>query len=145
MDMTQLSRTLSSMKGLSGSGNLLSYVVSKVEGLVSTMEPGDYVRSDTNTALAAPVSTDLWYLFYHDNLLERCLEEDNAEDKNLFDYTSRLGEYFSFFDALTGLKPLKVLPDLNDQLSVEEGFGEIIPSQYENNGIYWINRIAFEL
>jgi hypothetical protein len=142
-DREQLSRVLSSLKGLSGSGNVLPYLVSKIEGLVSTMEPGDFVRTNTNTALAVPVSADLWYLFYNDNLLKELLPE--GEDKNRFNYSPYLDEYFSFLGDLPGLKPLKVLPDLEDNLGIEEGFGEIIPSQYQNNGIYWINRIAFEL
>lgn len=139
-----LSQILSSLKGISGSGgNLLSYIVSKVEGIVTTLDPGDYVRSSTGSISAAPISTDVWYLFYDSNLLE--VHATESEDKKHFDYTDTLSEYFGFFDDLTGLKPLKVLTDLKDQLSVEEGFGEIIPSQYENNGIYWINKIAFEL
>ena len=144
-DKEQISRILASMKGLSGGSNILSYAVNKIEGLVATMEPGDFVRSKTGHVTAAPVASDLWYLFYHDNLLEDFLSEGNTENKKYFEYAPYLAEYLSFLGILPGLKPLKVLTDLNKQLSIEEGFGEIIPAQYANNGIYWINTMAFEI
>jgi len=141
-DKEQIARILASMKGLAGSGNALSYFVDKIDGLVATMEPGDFVRSDTNTASSVPIAYDLWYLFYHDNLMQKYY---NAwEDFKHYDYTPYLAANLSFLSPLTGLKPLKVLTDLKDQLGIEEGFGEIIPTQYANNGIYWINTIAFE-
>jgi hypothetical protein len=144
MSKEQVARIIASMKGLAGSGNILSDAVSKIEGLVAAMDPGDFVRSETNTAVAAPVSHDLWYLFYHDNLLRKYHADETADFKH-YKYDTDLSTIYGFLNTLTGLKPLKVLTDLKEQLVVEQGFGEIIPSQYENNGIYWINTIAFEL
>jgi hypothetical protein len=144
MSKEQIARQLASMKGLAGSGNVLSYFVEKMTGLVATMEPGDFVRSDTNTVSAAPVATDLWYLFYHDNFLKKYHLNETGADFNHYKYSSYLTSNLSFLSSLTGLKPLKVLTDLAD-FEVEEGFGSIIPNQYTNNGMYWVNTIAFEL
>lgn len=150
-DKEQLSRILASMKGLAGSGNVLSYLVDKIDGLVATMEPGDFVRSDTNTASSVPVAADLWYLFYHDNLMEKYQQDNTVED--VPKYKSCLTTYLSFLkllkpydtsDAEGYLKPLKIITDLA-QLEIKEGFGEIIPTEYKKNGVYWINTIAFEL
>lgn len=138
-----IARAIAAMKGLAGSGNALSYFVDKIEGLVATMEPGDFVRSDTNTAVAAPIATDLWYLHYHDNLLKKyCVDEEDA-DFNHYKYAPYLAANLSFLSSLTGLKPLKVMTDLKD-LDIKAGFGSIIPNEYKNNGIYWINTAAFE-
>lgn len=142
MDKEQVSRQLASMKGLAGSGNILSYFVEKIEGLVATMEPGDFVRSDTGNVSAAPVAADVWYLYYNENLLQGYFS--TGPDFLHFDYSDYLAENLAFLELLPGLKPLKVLTDL-DSLDIEEGFGSIIPSQYENNGMYWVNTLAFEL
>lgn len=143
MDKEQIARQLASMKGLAGSGNVLSYLVDKIEGLVATMEPGDFVQGDTGTTSAAPVAADLWYLHYHDNFLKKYYA-DMSEDFKHFKYGPYISVNLSFLSRLTGLKPLKVLTDLAD-LGIEEGFGSIIPSQYENNGMYWVNTLAFEI
>lgn len=145
-DKEQIGRLIASMKGLAGSGNILSDLVSKVEGLVATMDPGDFVQSDSNIMMAAPVATDLWYLLYHDNLLKKYHADDAGADFNHYDYSGYLNENLDFLNKLTGLKPLKVLTDLA-QLSTDVSqsvFGKLYSAQYENNGIYWINTVAFE-
>ena len=142
MDKEQIARQLASMKGLSGSGNILSYLVEKIEGLVATMEPGDFVRSKTGSVSAVPVAADVWYLHYHENLLQGYFSP--GPDFLHYNYSDYLESNFDFLSRLTGLKPLKVLTDL-EALEIEEGFGSIIPSQYENNGMYWVNTLAFEL
>lgn len=142
MNREELARKLESMKGLSGSGTVLSNAVRKLADFVGTMEPGDIVAGDNISA--APIATDLWYLSYHQNFL-KVYYEDTRADFNHLDYSTYLAGKMSFLDYLTGLKPLKVLCDLEDQFEIEEGFGEIIPTQYTNNGIYWVNKAFFEL
>jgi len=72
-------------------------------------------------------------------------------DFNHYNYSDYLSSALSFLNYLPGIKPLKVLTDLKEQLNVDPGylsvfgFDVIIPSQYENNGIYWINTLFFEL
>lgn len=145
MDREQLARIISSMKGIAGSGNVLSHVVSRFENIVATMDPGDYVAKDT--ASAAPVATDLWYLWYHDNVLQKFYSEDTSADFRHYDYSAYLSDNLSFLNRLEGLKPLKVLTDLS-QLSTDvsqDVFGKLYSAEYQNNGIYWINTMAFEL
>jgi len=145
-DKEQIARIIASMKGLAGSGNILSDLVSKIDGFIGAMEPGDFVRSSTNTKMAVPVAADLWYLFYHDNLLKKYHVDEDADFKH-YDYSGYLSDNMSFLDLLTGLKPLKVLTDL-EQLSTDISqsvFGKLYSAEYANNGIYWINTMAFEL
>ena len=139
----QIARALASMKGLAGSGNVLSKLVSDISDIVMTMEPGDFVNTASGQKSAAPVATDLWYLFYHDNFLKKYYADQSGDFKH-FKYAPYISTNLSFLSSLTGLKPLKIFSDLND-LVVEEGFGEIIKPQYANNGMYWINTIAFEI
>jgi len=140
----QIARILSSMKGLSGSGNVLSQVISGISDIIMTMEPGDFVNTSDKQVSTAPVASDLWYLFYHDNFLKKYHADETGADFKHYNYTSYLSTNLSFLSSLTGIKPLKVLSDLSD-LVIEEGFGSIIPTQYANNGMYWINTAAFEL
>ncbi len=160
-DKEQLSRILASMKGLAGSGNVLSYLVNQIDGLVATMEPGDFVRSDTGTASAAPLATDLWYLFTHANFMARYFDPKTGTpitpstsgsysnaDADHYDYRPYMAENLSFLTKLPGLKPLKVLRDLAKQLSIDTAldvYDMKVKTQYQNNGIYWINTLAFEL
>jgi hypothetical protein len=144
----QIGRLIASMKGLAGSGNILSEVVGKVGDVILSMDPGDFVQGQGNVTMSAPVATDLWYLFYHDNLLKKYHADDAGADFNHYDYSEYLDEVMSFLSALTGLKPLKVLTDLDKQLEIgisQSVFGKLYSAQYTNNGIYWINTIAFEV
>jgi len=145
-DKEQIGRLIASMKGLAGSGNILSDLVGKIEGLIGMMEPGDFVQSDTGIKMAAPVASDVWYLFYHDNFLKKYYA-DMSEDFKHFKYGPYISVNLSFLSRLAGLKPLKVLTDL-EQLSTDISqsvFGKLYSAEYEHNGIYWINTIAFEL
>lgn len=136
------------MKGLAGSGNILSEVVSRVGDVVLSMDPGDFVQGNGNVTMAAPVASDLWYLFYHDNLLKKYYVDDKGADFQHYDYSEYLEEAMSFLEPLTGIMPLKVLTDLDKQLEIgisRSVFGKLYSAQYESNGIYWINTMAFEL
>lgn len=146
-DKEQIGRLIASMKGLSGSSNILSYLVSKMDEFVGAMEPGDFVRSETNTMTAAPIATDVWYLYYNDNLLKKYYIDDTGADFKHYKYAPYLASHLSFLNSLTGLKPLKVLTDLT-QLTTDVSqsvFGKLYSAEYANNGIYWVNTTAFEL
>lgn len=141
--MNLLIERLKSLKGLaSGAGVVYGEVMARRPDFYGTMEPGDMTR--TNQVMAAPVAHDLWYLWFHENFL-KIYHEDAVEDFNHYDYSDYLTNQMSFLSFLTGLKPLRVLTDLKDQFEVTEGFGSIIPTQYEANGIYWVNKAFFEL
>ncbi len=152
----EIANRIASMKGLAGSGNILSNAIEHLENALLTLEPGDMVRTRTKTAVAAPVAYDLWYLYYNVNLMQKFydLKDINgiAVDFRYFDFTTYLNNNLGFLSKLAGLKPLKVLTDLDKQLSVFKP-GETEHSydivnwnyQYKNNGIYWINLMAFEL
>ena len=148
MNKEDVIRKLESMKGLAGSGTVLSEVVRKLNDFVGTMEPGDLVDSKRGVATAAPVAYDLWYLFYHQNFMRKYYttgtEQDHKED-----YATYLSDKLSFLNTLPGLKPLKVLLNLAKDLTVHqyERFDSVWDKHqvYTNNGIYWINSIFFEL
>lgn len=149
MKREELAQKLESMKGLSGSGTVLSETIKKIADYVGTMEPGDLIAG-TNVS-AVPIAYDAWYLFYHQNMMKKYYIDVAGADFNHYKYDTYLSQNLSFMDYLTGLKPLKVLPDIKQQLTVSPGaiseldLEVIIPSQYKNNGIYWINTIFFEL
>jgi len=145
MNREELARKLESMKGLSGSGTVLSNAVRKLADFVGTMEPGDIVAGDNISA--APTGYDLWYLWYHQNLMQKHYADQEADFKH-YDYSAYLSNNLSFLSYLPGLKPLKVLTDLKQQLSTkirDDVFGNLVEAQYKANGIYWINTIFFEL
>ena len=150
----EIANRIASMKGLAGSGNILSNAIEHLENALLTLEPGDMVRTRTKTAVAAPVAYDLWYLYYNVNLMQKFydLKDINgiAVDFRYFDFTTYLNNNLGFLSKLAGLKPLKVLTDLDKQLSVFKP-GETEHSydivnwnyQYKNNGIYWIKPDGF--
>lgn len=145
MDKRDLTDLVNSLKGISGTGNVLGQLVKNVSDMVMTMEPGDYVQG--NTVMTAPTSYDLWYLWANANMLANYYTHTNVENK-YFDYSVYLAENLSFLTRLTGLKPLKYLSDLKHDLQAdisENVFGELLSAEYHNNGIYWINTLAFEL
>ena len=140
---------INSLKGISGSGNILSKVVERATDILHTLEPGDIAGQEK--ASAAPIASDLWYLFYHQNLMQKYYSDVLGADFKHYDYSAYLSNNMSFLSYLPGLKPLKVFTDLKSQLiPVVEGrhgvFGDVITSaKYDNNGIYWINAAFFEL
>ncbi|AZF89922.1 hypothetical protein [Methanosarcina virus MetMV] len=146
MTRDELINKLESMKGLAGSGTVLGETIKKVSDFFGTMEPGDIVRTSDGQVSAAPIAYDLWYLYFHQNFLSKYY--DKPEEAAHYDYSSYLNNNLNFLSYLPGLKPLKVLTDLKQQLSTEvqeDVFGNLIYAQYENNGIYWINTAFFEL
>ena len=139
-----VSKLIASMKGLSAGSAVLSKIVERVSDIVRTMEPGDIAGG--GLASAVPIADDLWYLFYHQNLMQKYYPE--SEDFKYKDYSTYLNENLAFLGKLPGLKPLRVYTDLKKQLSVdimESVFGGVIKANYLSNGIYWINTAFFEL
>jgi len=140
MNREELARKLESMKGLSGSGTVLSNAVRKLADFVGTMEPGDIVAGDNISA--APIGYDLWYLAFHQNMMQKYYD---GTDFKYFKYDTYLSENLGFLSYLPGLKPMKVLTDMAKQLNIAPGtlsvfhFDVAMPWQYANNGVYWIN------
>lgn len=141
----QIARILESMKGVSGSGNALGEMVEKMSSFILTMEPGDYAQDNPRRTITAPVAYDLWYLFGHDNFMSHYYAEVNQDLK---DYQPYLDDCFDFLKLLPGLKPLRVLRNLEQFVGeqIEDlPFWEPLRFQWTNNGIYWVNTAAFEL
>lgn len=144
--MEDIDQLINSLKGISGSGNVLAEVLKNLKDGALTMEPGDYVSK--HGAMAAPTAYDLWYLWYHDNFLLHPLTDENGNpliDGKHYDYTGYLTEKMSFLPE--GLKPLKILADL-EQLAIAERrdvFDRLLEVEWGNNGVFWINTMAFEL
>lgn len=145
MNREELARKLESLKGLSGSGTVLSNAVRKLADFVGTMEPGDLVAGDNISA--APIGYDLWYLAFHQNMMQKYYD---GTDFKYFKYDTYLSENLGFLSYLPGLKPMKVLTDMAKQLNIIPGtfslfhFDISMPWQYANNGVYWINTAFFE-
>ena len=145
MNREELARQLESMKGLAGSGTVLSNAVRKLADFVGTMEPGDIVAGDNISA--APIGYDLWYLAFHQNMMQKYYD---GTDFKYFKYDTYLSENLGFLSYLPGLKPMKVLTDMAKQLNIVPGtlslfhFDVSMPWQYANNGVYWINTAFFE-
>jgi len=145
MNREELARKLESMKGLSGSGTVLSNAVRKLADFVGTMEPGDIVAGDNISA--APIGYDLWYLAFHQNMMQKYYD---GTDFKYFKYDTYLSDNLGFLSYLPGLKPMKVLTDMAKQLNIIPGtlsvfhFDVAMPWQYANNGVYWINTAFFE-
>jgi hypothetical protein len=140
-----ISKLFDSMKGISGSGNVLSEVIKNAGGSIRTLEPGDIVRNDPPLAIAAPIAADLWYLHCHVNAMARYYD---GIDGDHYDYQSYLNANLSFLSKLPGLKPLKVFRDLKQQLSGNTYFSVdsmTMRTEWANNGIYWINLMPYEL
>jgi hypothetical protein len=142
-DKEQIARIFESMKGLVGSANTSSDLMGKTEDLIAVMDIGDFVKGDIKITI--PIAADLWYLWYHDNFLEKYYANMSGKNFDFYDYESYLESNMDFLKKLLGLKPLKVLTDLRSQLSIKESFFSFVANQYENNGIFWVNTIAFEM
>jgi hypothetical protein len=140
---------INSLKGISGSGTVLSKVVERATDILHTLEPGDIAGQEK--ASAAPVATDLWYLWYHQNLMQKYYADVTGADFKHYNYSAYISANLSFLSYLPGLKPLKVFTDLKTQLTQTQAgqygvFGDVITSaKYNHNGIYWINTVFFEL
>jgi len=135
---------INSLKGISGSGNVLAKSLENAANFLRTLEPGDLAGGDTYFS-AAPIAYDLWYLWCHKNMLEQYFP---GIDGNHYDYSKYLSENMSFLDKMTGLKPVKTIRDPEKHLSSKEYFSVYNMRDmvdWYNNGVYWINSIAFEL
>lgn len=143
-----VSKAIASLKGLAGTGNIISEIDKLLPSLIKTLEPGDIAGQEK--AAAAPTAYDLWYLWYAKNLMKKYYEDVTGADFNHYDYSAYLSGSMSFLNYLPGLKPLKVLTDLDKQLvhTERDRFASIwdtTKDQWKNNGIYWINTAFFEL
>ena len=138
-----ISQRIDSMKGVAGTGTILGQSVKNLLEFVRTLEPGDFVRSSPPQAIAAPIGYDLWYLWCHQNMMAKFYPDADGEH---YDYSPYLAENLKFLSYLPGLKPLKTLRNLDHLLSTttETGFMNF-KSQWSNNGVYWINMLAFEV
>lgn len=148
MKREALAKRLESMKGLAGSGNVLSEVVRRTPfEMLATMEPGDIVRTRTDTVTAAPIAYDLWYLSYHQNFMRKYYDGGADEEYKFYDYTPYLENQLSFLNYLPGLRPLKVITDLDQLFEHNKRFAPVwdMEPRWKNNGVYWINCIFFEL
>lgn len=155
-----ISNVINALKGISGSGGILGYVIKYMTDYVMTLDPGDIVKDNPPVTITVPISYDLWYLHCDHNFMARYYNHDTAyghpvtprtdmanHDGDHFDYKPYMASNLTFLSLITGLKPLKVLRDL-EQLTTNVSmsvFGEMYSAQYENNGIYWINTMAFEI
>ena len=144
IDVRDIENIINSLKGVSGSGNVLAQAIKLLEDANLTMEPGDFARSNMPAPMAAPIAYDLWYLFAHDNFMSHYYANPDQDHQ---DYQPYLDESLSFMELLPGLKPIRVLRNL-EQFVSDEGFDAYSMRNYinwTNNGIYWINTAAFEL
>ena len=145
--MADLDLIIQSLKGLaSGSGNVLGEFVRRQGEVVRAMEPGDYINTLSKKATAAPLASDLWYLWSHDNFLSHYQSSPPLPD-DTYDYTSYISECMNkFMTVLPGLKPLKTLKKLSQFAPniEEDAYGVKYQRDWLNNGTYWINTLAFE-
>ena len=65
--MADIQNIINSLKGISGTGNLLGATAKLLKDANLTMEPGDFASK--NIKMAAPIGYDLWYLWSHDNFM----------------------------------------------------------------------------
>jgi hypothetical protein len=153
--MIDVSNLMNSLKGISGSGNVLSQSLKNVLDFVGTLEPGDIARNDPPRAIAAPTSFDLWYLWYHMNFLANYYSHE-GEAAYHFDYKPYLAANMDFLTLLAGLRPLKILKNIPapiteagvDYWTQQAGPGYDtwkMREEWMNNGVFWINTMAFEL
>jgi hypothetical protein len=141
-----IEKAIASLKGLAGSGNLLSEIEKLLPDVLKTLEQGDI--SGQGKVSAAPTAFDLWYLWYAKNLLKKYYEDVSGADFNHYNYSNYLSSNFDFLTYLPGLKPTRVFTDLEKQFQINDlRFASVWDEreQYVNNGIYWINTAFFEL
>jgi len=131
---------INSLKGISGSGNVLAEFSKLLKDQTLTVEAGDV--SGPSMTSAVPVAADVWYLFAKENFLANYFTE-NIENR---DYTTYLTDVFDFL--LPGLKPMRFLENL-DQLipeTIKNPFAVFSErTEWANNGVYWVNTLIFEL
>lgn len=147
--VSDIANQLASMKGVAGTGNVLETTINKLENFFRTLEPGDIVRSDPPLARAAPIAYDLWYLKTHQNFMAKYYAGEEGFNGDYYKYEPYMSENLKFLELLTGLKPLKALKNLVSQLQGTQPnyqpFWETLHLEWKNDGVYWINTLAFEL
>lgn len=132
---------IDSLKGISGTGDIVGQLAKMRKGERITLEPGDY--SGKGKAMAAPIAADLWYLWAHDNFMAHYYAETIGDT---FDFSTYMSENLKNLKNLTNLKPLKVLRYLKDLVpSTKYVNGWAVGQDWSSNGMYWINTLAFEL
>jgi hypothetical protein len=138
---------INSIKGISGTGNVLAEYVALQESVRHIiLEPGDYVvTGDDSRYSSAPIAYDMWYLNQHENLITIIVNNDKDSIKAYLD------QNLSFLsDKLLGIKPLKTISNI-DQLLINEELLYPTPLEhqfmitYVNDGEYFINKLAFEV
>jgi hypothetical protein len=144
--MADIGNIINSLKGISGSGNVFAQAIKLVKDANLTLEPGDFARSNMPAPMAAPIASDLWYLFGHNNFLAKYNSGIEGFNGDTYDYKPYLINELSFLDKLTGVKPLKVLRNLDQFAIVDKYAGYFnFKTEYAANGIYWVALMAFEL
>jgi hypothetical protein len=143
-----IERLVNGLKGITGTGTHLERVFNNLSDYNLIFEPGDFAGKSTNQYGAAPLSSDVWYLWSACNMM--ALYYDGI-DGDHYDYSTYLNENLSFLSTLPGLKPLKVLRNLEQLVSSEaytpnssNGIYDQFTTEWANNGVYWINTLAFE-
>lgn len=146
--LINVSSMMASAKGIAGSGSVLSTRLNRMTDYRTTMQPGDIAQKDPPISVTAPISYDLWYLYYHNNFLSKYYAETKDFDGAHMDYAPYLAKQLKFLDNLTNVKPLKILWDIDDLvITVKEKADDVFKyyNDYEVSSIYWINLLAFEL
>jgi len=137
----QIKNLIASLKGISGTGNVLEKFRELQDGGHLTLDPGDYSGGDgVEINVAAPIAYDVWYLHNHVNLVET---EEGTEDRG----RTYVDEQLVFLaEKLGGIRPLRALLNLS-QLGSDpipwwsfNGASE----NWENNGVYFVQQAVFE-
>jgi hypothetical protein len=145
--LEDLANLIKSRQGLKPTGEMVGELIKSASAMILSMDVGDFVRPSTETAITVPVASDLWYLMAHDNFMAHYYANAETTVEAHKDYTEYMNDCMDFLQNIPGLKPLKVLRELS-QMNIEttnnpfKVFG--LNTEYANNGVYWINRIAFE-
>uniref|UniRef100_A0A6M3JCQ6 Uncharacterized protein n=1 Tax=viral metagenome TaxID=1070528 RepID=A0A6M3JCQ6_9ZZZZ len=150
-----VSAIIDSMKGISGSGNVLSQSIKNLVDFIGTLDPGDAIMGADQFPSTAPIGYDLWYLWTHSNFLANYFAHSGTEGDH-FNYTNYLAANLKALERLTGLRPLKILKNIPAPIaeggddwithSAGEGYDTWkMQDEWFQNGVYWINTMAFEL
>jgi hypothetical protein len=145
--LEDLSNLIKSRQGTKVTGEVLGELIKTAGDIVLSMDAGDFVRSSTGTAMNVPVAHDIWYLNAHDNFMAHYYSTEETTIEAHKDYTEYMNDCMDFLRNITGLKPLRVLRELNQLVITISEVPQTVfqyQNEYANNGVYWINRIAFE-
>lgn len=144
--LEDLANFIKSRQGTKVTGEALGELIRTAGGLTSSMDAGDFVRPSTETAINIPVPHDVWYLNAHDNFMAHYYTAEETTIEAHKNYTEYMNDCMDFLQNITGLKPLSVLRELSQLVITAKETERVFQYQneYANNGVYWINRIAFE-